>query len=70
MNDGANHHLRQLLVFLDVPTMQQTEAYIGNVGNLFEESGNLVSELFREFATKFMQAFDAWVETNTCCKAR
>ena len=50
--------------------MQQTEAYIGNVGNLFEESGNLVSELFREFATKFMQAFDAWVETNTCCKAR
>ena len=27
---GANHHLRQSLVFLDMPAMQQPEAYIGN----------------------------------------
>jgi chromate reductase, NAD(P)H dehydrogenase (quinone) len=26
---GANHHLRQSLVFLDVPVMQQPETYIG-----------------------------------------
>src|SRR5260370_12424764 len=26
---GANHHLRQSLVFLDVPTIQQPEAYVG-----------------------------------------
>jgi chromate reductase len=26
---GANHHLRQSLVFLNVPTMQQPEAYVG-----------------------------------------
>ncbi len=26
---GANHHLRQSLVFLDMPTMQQPETYIG-----------------------------------------
>jgi chromate reductase, NAD(P)H dehydrogenase (quinone) len=62
---GANHHLRQSLVFLDVPTMQQPEAYIGNVANLFDESGNLANDSTREFATKFMYAFSVWVETNT-----
>lgn len=66
---GANHHLRQSLVFLNVPVMQQPEAYIGNVSALFDESGNLASDSFREFATKFMQAFGVWVETITCCKA-
>ena len=36
---GANHHLRQSLVFLDVPMMQQPEAYIGGAGKLFDEAG-------------------------------
>ncbi len=67
---GANHHLRQSLVSVNVPTMQQPEAYIGNVMDLFNESGNLASNSFRGFATKFMQAFSEWVETNTCCKAQ
>jgi chromate reductase len=33
---GANHHLRQSLVFLNVPTMQQPEAYVGHADKLFE----------------------------------
>ena len=33
---GANQHLRQSLVFLDVPTMQQPEAYIGGAAKLFD----------------------------------
>jgi chromate reductase, NAD(P)H dehydrogenase (quinone) len=61
---GANHHLRQSLVFLNVPTMQQPEAYIGNAANLFDESGNLANDSIREFAAKYIQAFTAWVETN------
>jgi chromate reductase, NAD(P)H dehydrogenase (quinone) len=62
---GANHHLRQTLVFLNVPTMQQPEAYIGNAANLFDESGNLANESIRGFVVKYIQAFAAWVETNT-----
>jgi chromate reductase len=62
---GANHHLRQSLVFLNVPTMQQPEAYIGNAANLFDNNGNLNNDSTREFLAKFMQAFAAWVETNT-----
>jgi chromate reductase, NAD(P)H dehydrogenase (quinone) len=61
---GANHHLRQSLVFLNVPTMQQPEAYIGNAANLFDESGNLANDSFRGFAEKYIQAFAEWVETN------
>lgn len=62
---GANHHLRQSLVFLNVPTMQQPEAYIGNAANLFDESGNLANDSIRGFITKFIHAFAVWVETNT-----
>jgi len=62
---GANHHLRQSMVFLDMPAMQQPEAYIGHAADLFDENGNLANDSTREFATKFMKAFATWVETNT-----
>jgi chromate reductase len=62
---GANHHLRQSLVFLNVPAMQQPEAYIGNAASLFDESGNLANDSIRQFAAKFIQAFAVWVETIT-----
>jgi chromate reductase len=60
---GANHHLRQSLVFLNVPTMQQPEAYIGHVDKLFDEHGELTSDGTRKFLQQFMQAFADWVET-------
>jgi chromate reductase len=61
---GANHHLRQSLVFLNVPAMQQPEAYIGSAGELFDEQGKLTNDKRREFFTKFMQAFAAWVDKH------
>lgn len=61
---GANHHLRQSLVFLNVPTMQQPEAYIGGAEKLFDENGNLSNESTKEFLSKFMQAFESWVTTD------
>ena len=59
---GANHHLRQMLVFLNVPAMQQPEAYIGGADKLFDASGSLTSESTREFLKKFIDAFAAWIE--------
>lgn len=59
---GANQHLRQSMVFLNVPTLQQPEAYIGGAGKLFDESGRLINESTREFLGKFLQAYAAWVE--------
>lgn len=62
---GANHHLRQVLTFLNVPTMQQPEAYIGNVATLLDDNGNLNNESTREFLKSFMDSFAAWVNTNS-----
>ena len=46
---GANHHLRQSLVFLDMPTMNQPEAYIGGVGDLFDEQGSIKKPETKQF---------------------
>src|SRR5712671_7813881 len=54
---GANHHLRQMLVFLNVPTMPQPEAYIGGANKLFDASGKLVNDGTRKFLQSFMQEF-------------
>ena len=62
---GANHHLRQSLVFLDIPTMQQPEAYIGGAAQLFDVDGNITNEATRDFLVKFMVAFAAWVAKNS-----
>lgn len=59
---GANQHLRQMLVFLDVPTMQQPEAYIGGANKLFDPAGNLTNDSTREFLTKFAESFARWIE--------
>jgi chromate reductase len=59
---GANHHLRQSLVFLDMPTMQQPEAYIGGVAKLFDAEGRLTSVDTREFLRRVMSSFTAWIK--------
>lgn len=61
---GANHHLRQSLVFVNVPTMAQPEAYIGDAAALFDDNGKLNNDSTREFLKGFMQAFEKWVKTH------
>jgi chromate reductase len=61
---GANHHLRQSLVFLNVPAMQQPEAYIGHVDKLVDEQGKLANDGTRKFLQGFMQSYAAWVAAN------
>jgi chromate reductase len=59
---GANHALRQAFVFLNMPALQQPEAYIGNAESLFDAQGGLKKDETREFFAKFMAAFSHWVE--------
>ena len=59
---GANHHLRQSLVFLNMPALQQPEAYVGGAGDLFDESGGLKKPETRKFLESFLAAFAAWIE--------
>jgi chromate reductase len=46
---GANHHLRQSLVFLNVPAMAQPEVYLGGADKLFDEQGKLANDGTRKF---------------------
>lgn len=59
---GANHHLRQILSFLDVYAMQQPEAYIGNAMAIIDGNGNLIDESTKNFLKAYVDAFTAWVE--------
>ena len=61
---GSNHHLRQSLVFLNVPAMQQPEMYIGGADKMFDETGKLTNEKTRDFLAKGMVAFEKWIEKN------
>jgi chromate reductase len=58
---GANHHLRQMLVFLDVPCLQQPEMYLSNVQKMLDDNGE-PNEQTRKHLTAFAVAFAAWIE--------
>lgn len=59
---GANHAIRQSLVFLDMPVLQQPEAYIGHINNSLDANGQLTNEGTRKFLTGFMEKFAQWIE--------
>jgi chromate reductase len=57
---GANHALRQAVVFLDITMLQQPEMYIGNVANLLDEGG-YVDASTRSHLEKFVSRFIEFV---------
>jgi chromate reductase len=61
---GANHHLRQSLVFLNVPAMAQPEAYCGGADKFFDANGKIINDGTRQFLKDFMQAYNTWVIAN------
>lgn len=61
---GANHHLRQSLVFVNVSTMAQPEAYLGGAAGLFDDNGDLINNSTRDFLKSFMVAFEKWIIKN------
>jgi chromate reductase, NAD(P)H dehydrogenase (quinone) len=58
---GANHHLRQSLVFLNVPAMQQPETYLGGADKLFDARGKLANDGTRTFLQQFIESFANWI---------
>ena len=60
---GANHQLRQACVFLNMPVMQQPEAYLGNVtDDSFDADGCLKDGPLKDLVTKLAHAFHDWVD--------
>ena len=60
---GSNHQIRQACVFLNMPVMQQPEAYLGHVtDDSFDEAGCLKEGPLKDLVTKLAHAFHDWVE--------
>jgi len=59
----SNHQIRQSCVFLNMPVMQQPEAYLGHVSDdSFDDSGCLRDGPLKELVTKLAHAFHDWVD--------
>ena len=59
---GCNHALRQACVFLDMPVMQQPEAYLGHVTDKsFNADGSLSDPALAKLVGRIAQAFADWV---------
>lgn len=60
---GCNHQLRQSCVFLDMPVMQQPEAYIGGISDeKFGPDGAITDESLAKLIGTIGEAFAAWVQ--------
>lgn len=66
---GANHHVRQVLVYLNMPAMAQPEAYIAKAGELFDAQGVLKNDDSRKFLGTFMQAFERFVTSLSATRS-
>lgn len=67
---GANHHLRQSLVFLDMPTMAQPEAYFGGSYEMFDGDGRLASKSVEGLLEVYLQRFEQWTRLHLPAAAR
>jgi len=60
---GSNHQIRQAAVFLNMPVMQQPEAYLGHVtDDSFDADGCLKDGPLKDLVTKLAHAFHDWVD--------
>ena len=57
----AQQHLRNVLAYLDVPTLNQPEAFIHAKDGLFDASGD-IGEGSKKFLQGWMDAYVAWVK--------
>jgi len=59
---GAHHHLRQVLMAVNLVAMPHPEAYLGGAATLFDETGGLVDAATRDFLAGFLQSFRIWID--------
>lgn len=60
----AQQHLRNVLAYLDVPTLGQPEAFIQNKEDLFDDKGHIGNEATKQFLQGWVDKYVAWVKTH------
>jgi chromate reductase len=58
---GANHIIRQSLVPLDMPIVQQPEIYLGQIAAALDDDGRLIDDHVRNLLGKLAAAFEALI---------
>lgn len=61
----AQQHLRNVLAYLDVPTLGQPEALIQIEDGLFDADGNIGADN-KNFLQNWMNRYIAWVSRHVC----
>lgn len=59
---GAQHHLRQVLVYLDMPALQQPEFYLEKVADKFNAQGELTDDQTRQKIGELWATFIPWIQ--------
>lgn len=59
---GAINHLRQVLMYLDMPVLQQPEFYLGKAADKFNEQGELTDKETKDLIIQFWDAFMLWIK--------
>jgi chromate reductase len=70
---GANHHLRQCLTFLDMPVLQQPEAYFGSISSVMDAGGQITRVETVDYLEGFVRAFEQWIRrlrNNACNESK
>jgi chromate reductase len=57
----AQQHLRNILAYLDMPTLNQPEAFVHMRDGMFDDQGN-IGAASKEFVQKWVNAYVAWVK--------
>jgi chromate reductase len=66
---GAQNHLRQVMMYLNMYVLQQPEFYLGKAAEKFNEHGELTDKETIENITKFWTVFIEWIETFNTIKS-
>ena len=64
----AQQHLRNILAYLDMPTLGQPEAFVQATEGLFDQTGDIAAS-HKQFLQTWMDRFNAWVKHHTPAKA-
>ena len=60
----AQQHLRNILAYLDVPTLGQPEAFVQAKEGLFESDGS-IGAASRQFLQSWVDRYVGWVKKHT-----
>jgi chromate reductase len=60
----AQQHLRNMLAYLDVPTLGQPEAFIQAKEGIFDAAGNFGNASIKKFMQTLMDRYVPWIKTH------